>query len=114
MTKQLAKFHAEVRDALPLLDRAISGGIDHFIASTFDQAVVDWRVYRIAEWSIRLGAGEREMVPAERWHALRSLRHIMAHRFETLDPMLMFVFAAMNVPKLEFAVRRALEKGVTP
>jgi uncharacterized protein with HEPN domain len=54
------------------------------------------------------------MVPAERWHALRSLRHIMAHRFETLDPMLMFVFAAMNVPKLEFAVRRALEKGVTP
>ena len=57
MTKQLAKFHAEVRDALPLLDRAISGGIDHFIASTFDQAVVDWRVYRIAEWSIRLGAG---------------------------------------------------------
>ncbi|MEY3453339.1 MAG: hypothetical protein RL574_1077, partial [Actinomycetota bacterium] len=38
MTKQLAKFHAEVRDALPLLDRAISGGIDHFIASTFDQA----------------------------------------------------------------------------
>lgn len=114
MTTQLTKFHAEVREAMPLLDRAISGGIDHFVASMFDQSVVDWRVYRIAEWSIRLGDIERQMVPAERWQALRALRHIMAHRFETLDPMPMFVFAAMNVPKLEFAVRRALEKGVKP
>jgi len=114
MTKQLALFHAEVIEAMPLLDKAISEGVDSFSASLYEQAVVDSRIYRIAEWSLRLSDLDKSQVPGERWHALRSLRHVIAHRFETLDPALMFVFAAMNVPKLEFALRKALGETQTP
>jgi uncharacterized protein with HEPN domain len=114
MTKQLALFHAEVIEAMPLLDKAISEGVDSFSASLYERAVVDSRIYRIAEWSLRLSDLDKSRVPGERWHALRSLRNVIAHRFETLDPALMFVFAAMNVPKLEFALRKALREAQTP
>ena len=114
MTKQLSQFHAEIVEAMPLLDKAISEGVESFTASLYERAVVDSRIYRIAEWSLRLSDLDKSRVPGERWQALRSLRHVIAHRFETLDPALMFVFAAMNVPKLEFAVRNALREAQSP
>jgi len=94
--------------------RPFARGVDSFTASLYERAVVDSRIYRIAEWSLRLSDLDKSRVSGERWQALRSLRHVIAHRFETLDPALMFVFAAMNVPKLESAVRNALREVPTP
>jgi uncharacterized protein with HEPN domain len=109
MTRTLSDLHSEVVEADGLLTEAISGGIEAFVASLRDRAVVDWRIYRIAEWRCRIPLAELQNVPSVDWASLANLRVRLAHRFHTIDPVLMFVFSAMHVPKL----RNALAKSLT-
>jgi len=104
MTRTISDLQMEIDEGDMLMTRCISQGIDGFVSSLYDRAVVDWRMYRIAEWSRQLSDYDRQQVPSVDWRSLQRLRTRLAHRFHTIDPVLMFVFAAMDVPKMQFAL----------
>ncbi len=110
MTRTLKELHTEVVEADGLLTDAISGGLEAFVASLRDRAVVDWRIYRIAEWRCRVPSAELAKVPSVDWASLANLRVRLAHRFHTIDPVQMFVFSAMHVPKLRHALAKQLNE----
>ena len=107
MTRSITELLSEVDDADPLLFDAIAEGVDAFVSSNRDRAVVDWRIYRIAEWSRQLASEDRARMPTIDWTALGRLRILLAHHFHTIRPELMFVFVALHVPKLQHALRTA-------
>jgi len=106
MTRSLVDVKSEVDAADTLLTAAIADGVLAFVDSPGNQAIVNWRSYRIAEWSRQLPATEQDRVPSVDWVALVRLRVLLAHHFHTIKPELMFVYAAMQVPKLQHALGR--------
>ncbi|MFZ9843365.1 MAG: DUF86 domain-containing protein [Ilumatobacteraceae bacterium] len=89
---------------------AISAGIEEFVNSGSRQAVVSWRLYRLAEWSSHLPIDIRQNYPTVEWRELKKLRNRLAHHFASVNPTYIFVYAAMDVPKM----RHALGETRTP
>jgi len=72
--------------------------------------VVAWRLYRIAEGTCQLASEARGQYPTIAWPELRKLRNRLAHHFRTINPIFIFVYSAMDVPKM----RHALRETTTP
>jgi uncharacterized protein with HEPN domain len=105
MTRTLAELRAEIAEGDELMTTAISSGVEGFVNSGSRQAVVSWRLYRIAEWSSHLPGAVRQNYPTVDWREIKKLRNRLAHHFTSVNPTYIFVYAAMDVPKMRHALR---------
>jgi len=105
MSWTISELRAELAQGDELMTIAISGGVEAFIANQPDQDVVAWRLYRIAEGTCQLASEARGQYPTVAWPELRKLRNRLAHHFRTINPVFIFVYSAMEVPKMRHALR---------
>ena len=110
MKNTTAEFFTDLAPSLRLIDEATKEGLPSFLQSARLRAIVEWRLYRIGELSARRRRYLMEEFPAVPWADIIRMRHRLAHHFMKLDPNITFVIAAMDVPKLAFAVRRAFNE----
>lgn len=99
-------FLTDVHQSCRLIEEATREGLPSYLGDRRARAIVEWRIYRIGELSNQLRDLLHEQFPAVPWRDIIRLRHRLAHHFVYIQAHMLFAIAAIDVPKLEFALRR--------
>lgn len=99
-----------ILEALKKIDRYTKGGKDAF----FDDEMIQDAVYRnflvIGEATKRLSNEVRAMDDAIPWKAMAGMRDVMVHRYEGIEPDLVWQVIAEELPGLEQRLLSILDK----